>query len=90
MKKFIVCLILVLLVSFAFNCQAIRVVLDNVPRYINGSSVAPGWNGCTPTAAGALMAYWDSQPGFENLYKKGDGQEMAHRAPNGWSPAKDT
>jgi hypothetical protein len=57
----------VILVSLANWAQATRVVLDNVPHY-------EYWYGCTPTAAGSLMAYWDSQPGFENLYKKGDAQ----------------
>ena len=49
------------------SAQAARVVLDNVPHY-------NWWYGCTPTAAGSLMAYWDSQPGFENMYKPGDAQ----------------
>lgn len=72
MKK--LCLTLVFLVSSAFNCQATRVVLDNVPQYDHLWDPIPGWNGCTPRAAGSLMAYWDSQPGFGNLYKKGDAQ----------------
>jgi hypothetical protein len=49
------------------SARATRVVLDDVPHY-------NWWYGCTPTAAGSLMAYWDSQPGFENLYKPGDAQ----------------
>jgi hypothetical protein len=44
-----------------------RMVLDNVPNYT-------WWYGCTPTAAGSMIAYWASQPGYENLYKKGDPQ----------------
>jgi len=68
-------LILVLLVNVN-SVQATRVVLDNVPHYLMHTNVVPSWvnGGCTPTAAGALMAYWDSQPGFENLYKQGDAQ----------------
>lgn len=66
--------LLFLFIILSTPCFANRVVLDNVPRYISGSNVSPGWNGCTPTAAGSLMAYWDSQPGFENLYKLGDAQ----------------
>lgn len=49
------------------SAKATRVVLDNVPHY-------DWWYGCTPTSAGSLMAYWDSQPGFGNLYKPGDAQ----------------
>lgn len=56
---------LVILVFSSISAQA--VVLDNVPHY-------EYWYGCTPTAAGSLMAYWDSQPGFEDLYKPGDAQ----------------
>ena len=58
---------LLVLVFSSNSTQATRVVLDDVPRY-------DWWYGCTPTAAGSLMAYWDSQPGFENFYKKGDAQ----------------
>ena len=66
MKKWAVLGVAIL--AFSSNsAQATRVVLDNVPHY-------EWWYGCTPTAAGSLMAYWDSQPGFENLYKKGDAQ----------------
>ena len=65
----------VLILVFSGNsAEATAVVLDNVPRYVNGSSVTPGWKGCTPTAVGSIMAYWDSQPGFEDFYKKGDAQ----------------
>jgi len=56
-----------LLTLLGSSTQAAKVVLDNVPHY-------RWWNGCSPTAAGALIAYWDSQPGFENLYKPGDAQ----------------
>jgi len=57
----------VILVFSSNSARATRVVLNNVPHYEH-------WYGCAPTAAGSLMAYWDSQPGFENLYKPGDAQ----------------
>jgi len=44
-----------------------RDVADEVPAYV-------WWYGCSPTAAGAVVAYWASQPGRGNLYKKGDVQ----------------
>ena len=66
MKKLVIFGILLLVFS-SNSALATRVVLDNVPHY-------QWWYGCTPTAAGSLMAYWDSQPGFENLYKPGDAQ----------------
>jgi len=44
-----------------------RDVAADVPTYV-------WWYGCSPTAAGAVIAYWASQPGREDLYKKGDVQ----------------
>jgi len=37
------------------------VALDNVPDYY-------WYHGCSPTAGGMLIGYWDNQPGYENLY----------------------
>jgi len=36
--------------------------LGSVPTYV-------WWYGCAPTAGGMLIGYWDSQPGFGNLYE---------------------
>ena len=74
MKRFVIFGVLVL--AFLNNsAQAARVVLDNVPQYDHLWKPYPEWvNGCTARAAGSLMAYWDSQPGFGNLYKSGDAQ----------------
>lgn len=41
--------------------------VDGVPEYV-------WWYGCSPTAGGMMIGYWDAQPGRENLYKKGDSQ----------------
>ncbi|MGI5820290.1 MAG: PEP-CTERM sorting domain-containing protein [Armatimonadota bacterium] len=35
--------------------------LDDVPDYL-------WYYGCSPTAGGNLIGYWDNQPGYENLY----------------------
>ena len=42
------------------------VYLSNVPEY-------HWWNGCSPTAAGMLFGYWDTQLGASNLFTAHDG-----------------
>ncbi len=42
------------------------VYLPNVPEY-------HWWQGCSPTAAGMLFGFWDSQMGKSNLFTYGDG-----------------
>ena len=45
---------------FVFASNAWAVVLSNVPAY--------NWyHGCTPTAVGSVMGYWDLH-GYDNLF----------------------
>jgi hypothetical protein len=41
--------------------------IGGVPEYV-------WWYGCSPTAGGMMVGFWDAQPGMGNLYKNGDSQ----------------
>lgn len=44
----------------AFQFAGAKSTIAGVPEYL-------WWYGCSPTAGGMLIAYWDNQPGYQNL-----------------------
>jgi hypothetical protein len=69
----LVMLVVLLMAAAADAAVEPEYALDN--SQIMGANPLPGvpeyiwWYGCSPTAGGMMVGYWDGKPGYENLFE---------------------